>query len=72
VSVLTAACRSSARRTRFLLGREAFTAKLVEEVKEDRSLRSLALQEAASSVVRAGLIPHLRASAGGQVWEVAT
>jgi WD40 repeat protein len=57
----------------FFCGREAFTTKLVEEV-NDKSFVAVvgASGSGKSSVVHAGLIPHLRADAGSQVWEVAT
>src|SRR5262249_41465435 len=60
----------------FFCGREALTAKLVKEV-NDKSFVAVvgASGSGKSSVVRAGLIPHLRdlrTDAGSQVWEVAT
>src|SRR5262245_1643939 len=56
----------------FFCGREAFTGKLVEAV-ERKSLVAVvgASGIGKSSVVRAGLIPHLRKAKGG-VWEIVT
>ena len=57
----------------FFCGREAFTEKLVETV-EHTSLVAVvgASGSGKSSVVRAGLIPLLRQTKAGRVWEIAT
>ena len=57
----------------FFCGREAFTEKLVEAV-ERTSLVAVvgASGIGKSSVVRAGLIPRLRQTKAGRVWEIAT
>ena len=57
----------------FFCGREAFTEKLAEAVK-DTSLVAVvgASGSGKSSVVRAGLIPLLRQTKAGRVWEIAT
>jgi hypothetical protein len=57
----------------FFSGREAFTEKLAEAV-ERTSLVAVvgASGSGKSSVVRAGLIPRLRQTKAGRVWEIAT
>ena len=57
----------------FFCGREAFTSKLVEAV-ERTSLVAVvgASGIGKSSVVHAGLIPRLRQTKAGRVWEIAT
>ena len=57
----------------FFCGREAFTGRLVEAV-ERKTLVAVvgASGIGKSSVVRAGLIPHLRRAKAGRVWEIAT
>jgi WD40 repeat protein len=57
----------------FFIGREAFTAALIEKV---RSRRLIAVVGASgsgkSSVVRAGLVPALRRDANNYVWDILT
>jgi hypothetical protein len=57
----------------FFFGRDLFTARLAALV-EQRPLVALvgASGSGKSSVVRAGLVPHLRRGVGRQVWDVAT
>ncbi len=57
----------------FFCGREAFTRKLIEAV-DGRNLVAVVGPSGSgkSSVVRAGLVPHLRAGKGAGVWDVAT
>ena len=57
----------------FFFGREAATAKLVEQV-EHNSLIALvgASGSGKSSLVRAGLVPRLRAGTDGHIWDIVT
>ena len=57
----------------FFCGREAFTAKLVEAVSQRKLVAVVgASGSGKSSVVRAGLIPALRARADRRVWDMLT
>lgn len=55
----------------FFFGREAFSARLIQELEQKSFLAVVgASGSGKSSVVRAGLVPHLRKGADGHVWEV--
>jgi hypothetical protein len=57
----------------FFFGREAFTARLVAAVDRQQLVAVVgASGTGKSSVVRAGLVPHLRRGDGGRVWDVVT
>lgn len=57
----------------FFFGRESFSDRLVKETSRRSFLGVVgASGSGKSSVVRAGLLPHLRRSPGGCVWEIAT
>jgi WD40 repeat protein len=57
----------------FFIGREAFTATLVDRVRGNRLVAVVgASGSGKSSVVRAGLIPALRRRADNHVWEILT
>ncbi|CAN5362420.1 hypothetical protein BH24GEM3_BH24GEM3_14890 [soil metagenome] len=57
----------------FFFGREAFTRRVVETVERSSLVAMVGVSGSGkSSVVRAGLVPHLRRGGGGHVWEIAT
>lgn len=57
----------------FFFGRESFTETLLEKVRTTRFLGVVgASGSGKSSVVRAGLVPRLRAGADGHAWEILT
>lgn len=57
----------------FFFGREAFTARLAEAVERHTLVAVVgASGSGKSSVVRAGLVPHLRRRDSGRVWDIVT
>jgi hypothetical protein len=57
----------------FFFGREAFTTRLAEAAEQHTLVAVVgASGSGKSSVVRAGLVPHLRCGDSGHVWDIAT